>query len=99
MRSTPEDNLAFPVLINLNNGSSGSGFLLNTGSKVYLITAKHVLFANNNLRGTSATLIYQTKDINDDTTTNIQIDLNVLRLAGQVFLHQTKDVCALPLEL
>jgi hypothetical protein len=43
-RAIPDDNLAYPVLITLGNGSSGSGFFLNTSDAVYLVTAKHVLF-------------------------------------------------------
>ena len=44
LRAVPDDNLAYPVLITLNNGSTGSGFFLNTSNEIYLVTAKHVLF-------------------------------------------------------
>jgi hypothetical protein len=43
-RSLPDDNLGYPVLVTLADGSSGSGFFLNAGPAVYLITARHVLF-------------------------------------------------------
>lgn len=43
-RAIPDDNLAYPVLISLGNGTSGSGFYLNSSDAVYLVTAKHVLF-------------------------------------------------------
>src|ERR1700722_4487530 len=39
----PEDNLAYPVLITLKNGSTGSGFFLNTSHATYLVTANHVI--------------------------------------------------------
>ena len=42
-RSIPDDNLAYPVLIQLPN-EPASGFYLNTGNSLYLVTAKHVLF-------------------------------------------------------
>jgi hypothetical protein len=35
-RAIPDDNLAYPVLITLKNGSTGSGFFVNTGRAVYL---------------------------------------------------------------
>src|ERR1700721_4474284 len=42
-RSIPDDNLSYPVLIQLPDGKA-SGFFLNTANSVYLVTAKHVLF-------------------------------------------------------
>lgn len=44
MRYIPDDNLSYPVLINLGNGSSGSGFYLREENKLYLVTARHVFF-------------------------------------------------------
>ena len=70
MRNIPEDNLAYPVLILLNSGSTGSGFQLNTGENMYFVTAKHVLFDDKgNLLSDKAEVICQSKDINDDTKT------------------------------
>src|SRR5271166_2532588 len=40
----PDDNLGYPVLIKLNNGNTGSGFYLKSGTALYLVTAKHVLY-------------------------------------------------------
>ncbi|HMG82618.1 MAG TPA: trypsin-like peptidase domain-containing protein [Ferruginibacter sp.] len=96
MRNIPDDNLAYPVLITLNTGFAGSGFQLNSGTNTYFITAKHVLFDNNSkIKGASATLICQSKDIDDDSTTILSIDLTKLKLAGQIFTHPTKDVAAI----
>lgn len=44
MRYIPDDNLSYPVLIQLENGSSGSGFYLRSKNNLYLVTARHVLF-------------------------------------------------------
>lgn len=49
-RAIPADNLLYPVLITVKNGSDapvgfGSGFYLNTDQGVYLVTAKHVIAA------------------------------------------------------
>jgi hypothetical protein len=47
-RAIPDDNLAYPVLITINDSSgsvkgTGSGFYAYTDKYVYLVTAKHVL--------------------------------------------------------
>jgi hypothetical protein len=95
MRNIPEDNLAYPVLISLNTGSQGSAFQLNTGTSVYLITAKHVLYDNQqNLKGNIATLNLPSRDINEDAITVIQADLAQLDANNNLHFHQNHDVCA-----
>ena len=42
-RAIPEDNLAYPVLLILKGGGTGSGFYLNTPTTQYLVTANHVI--------------------------------------------------------
>ena len=44
MRAIPDDNLCYPVVIDLADGQYGSGFFANSGVALYLVTAKHVLF-------------------------------------------------------
>jgi hypothetical protein len=96
MRSIPDDNLAYPVMIVMNTGSTGSGFLLNIETALFFITAKHVLFDDSgNLRGITASLICQNKDINDDSTTNFAADFAVLQMNGNVLSHAAKDVAAI----
>lgn len=43
MRYLPEDNLSYPVLIQIGNGS-GSGFYFISERKFFLVTALHVLY-------------------------------------------------------
>lgn len=95
MRNIPENNLAYPALIILNNGHSGSGFRLNSETHIYFVTAKHVLFdEKGNLKADKAKIVCQTADINDDTTTIFVIDLNALQKSNRVFSHSQKDVAA-----
>lgn len=95
MRNIPDDNLAYPIMIVINTGLTGSGFLLNTGTSMFFITAKHVLYdEQGNLRGTTATLICQTRDVNDYTTTDFAIDLSTLQTNGNLLNHLSKDVAA-----
>jgi len=94
MRSIPEDNLAFPTLLTFNNGYSGSGFLLSGNDKIYLITAKHVLFDQGmNIWGQQITLLVPTKDINDDSKYTISINLQIISPA----YHSTADVASIEL--
>jgi len=43
-RDLPDNNLAYPVLIVLKDGSKASGFYLHDPNFCYFVTAKHVLF-------------------------------------------------------
>lgn len=45
MKLLSDDNLAYPVLIESDNGSSGSGFFLNRNDvEMFLVSARHVLY-------------------------------------------------------
>ena len=48
MRNLPEDNLAYSILIKFDTGSSASGFFLRADNKLFLVTARHVLFDEQN---------------------------------------------------
>ena len=92
MRNIPEDNLAYPISIKMDSGTSGSGFMLNTGSKNFLVTAKHVLFDNKgNINGTKAEIICQTIDLNDESVEKLLIDFLVVK----VLFHETADIAAI----
>jgi hypothetical protein len=94
MRNIPDNNLAYPVFIKLDKGGTGSGFLLNTGESMYLISAKHVFFDDkNNLRSDKAEIDCQTQDINDESIERLTIDLSVVNIS----IHATSDVAAIHL--
>lgn len=94
MRSIPEDNLALPVLLTFDTGYSGSGFLLGGNDKIYLITAKHVLFGQGiNTLGKQITLLVPTKNINDDSKYTISINLNTIT----PIYHASADVASIEL--
>lgn len=70
MRDLPEDNLSYPVLIQLSDGSSGSGFFVNYKDRgFFFVTASHVLFKKENgkhvLRSKSATLLLYADVVRD----------------------------------
>jgi len=93
-RAIPDDNLAYPVLITLKNGSAGSGFYLNNSTAIYLVTAKHVLFdpATQKLLDVAADLLSYSKDPADSTRNLLALDLSVLQNDGNIRPHPSEDV-------
>jgi hypothetical protein len=93
-RAIPDDNLAYPVLITLKNGNAGSGFYLNNGKAIYLVTAKHVLFdpATQKLLDVSLDLLSYSKDPADSTRNLLTLDLSVLQNDDNIKPHPSEDV-------
>lgn len=93
-RAIPGDNLAYPVLITLRNGPTGSGFYLNTDKAIYLVTAKHVLFdpATKKLRDTGLELLSYSRDPSDSTHNLFALDLSILQNEGNIKPHPSEDV-------
>jgi S1-C subfamily serine protease len=93
MRSIPDNNLAYPVLIQIGN-SVGTGFFSNVNSAVYLVTARHVLFDPNSsqLISDKAILTSYSQDVNDNTPNILEIDLIKLQNKGDLSFHAQADV-------
>jgi hypothetical protein len=93
-RALPDDNLAYPVLITLSHGSTGSGFFLNTHQAVYLVTAKHVLFNpdTQKLIDNQAELTAYSKDPSDGESNVISLNLESLERIGDIKNHPLHDV-------
>jgi hypothetical protein len=111
-RAIPEDNLAYPVLITITKllpsasagkaptpvpVENGSGFFLNNGKFVYLVTAKHVLFdpKEHTLLGDGATLIAYPRNVNDTGRFLITLDLSLLTTSGNIKPHASEDVAVI----
>jgi hypothetical protein len=106
-RAIPDDNLAYPVLVTLGDNSSASGFFLNDGHAVYLVTARHVLYKNKppqqiapnqdpwELRSGTGTLVSYSKDPADSTQNLFALDLSVLESAGNMKHHPIQDVAVI----
>lgn len=93
-RAIPDDNLAYPVLVQLDAGSTGSGFFLNTAMDAHFVTASHVLFdeVSGNLKGKKATLLSYSKDPKETRKNSIKLDLPSLLAAKKIRKHPTQDV-------
>ena len=100
-RAIPDDNLAYPVLISMKKGGAGSGFYLNVGSAMYLVTAKHVLFdpLTNQLRDVSLDALSYPKDLGDPKRNLITLDLSALNNTGNIKPHPSEDVVVVKIAL
>jgi hypothetical protein len=95
----PDNYLAYSILINTSNGSSGSGFILGNDTNQFLITAKHVLLDTNcTLTADSADVIYYSRvGTNTPVRCNLTIDLKGLYGVGDIRCHPSQDVVAVRL--
>ncbi len=92
-RSIPEDNLAYPVLVQFPDGLA-SGFYLNTLTSTYLVTAKHVILdpQSGHLRSGPMRLLSYPRDPKESGTNIILVDIAALSRAGEIKGHPTADV-------
>jgi hypothetical protein len=97
----PKNNLAYPVRIDLQtaagllHGSMGSGFFVNTAQATLLVTAKHVLFDDNDLICPRASLNAYANDL--VTPLRLTIDLSAALTAGELKKHPSADVAVVRL--
>jgi hypothetical protein len=92
-RAIPDDNLAYPVLVQ-SSAVLASGFFLNTDTSTYLVTAKHVLFdlRSGILLSTQVNLLSYPHDPKESGRNIIVLDLAALSQAGEVKPHPREDV-------
>ena len=97
MKILPDRNLAYPVLINLADGGSGSGFFVNTGDAAYLVTANHVIceLGVAQLRCGAAEILSYSVDPKDKVPNVMLLDLATLLAANQIRFHQYHDVAVI----
>jgi hypothetical protein len=81
-RALPNDNPGAAVLATLPTGETGSGFYLNTGKAMFLVTATHVLFDKHTkaLRSSNAMLLSYPRDINATDHNTLSVSLGKLLL-------------------
>src|SRR5262245_49736425 len=87
MQAIPANNLRYPVLVNLH-GSTASGFHLNAPEASYFVTAKHVLYDGNQLRGQFVTLRSYSNVLTEYSPIDLRIDLEV----ATIKYHPEADV-------
>jgi hypothetical protein len=103
-RAIPDDNLAYPVLVNLRVCNSvpnimASGFFLNTDAATYFVTARHVLFDESNnarpLRCKEAELLSYSRNPKETGRNLLILNLELLSKNGDVKAHTTHDVAVI----
>lgn len=90
----PADNLRAPLLLQFDNGNSGSGFYYaDISNGQFLVTAKHVLFDGPNLRGDKLHVYaYTTSSLDISNRIHAEINLAALYRDGLIKSHATHDV-------
>lgn len=99
MRNIPDNNLSYPVFIQLDNGGTGSAFLFDALKKRYLVTAKHVIFdaRSQKLHGKSARITCQNDNVKSEQVFIFNLDLSKLALSKRIICHPSSDVCVIHL--
>jgi len=94
MRRIPDDNLSYPVLIKLNGADTGSGFYLNSGKNLFLVTAKHVLLQQDGktFLAPQAEVVAYARDRKDPRPGRLEMDLELLKSHGDLRSHALHDV-------
>lgn len=96
MRSFPDDNLSYPVLLKFEDGNQGSGFFLSSSKGIHLITAKHVLLdTGGNFKGRFLSMLSHDREIASASSNYFQLDLEEGHRQGGVVLHPAHDVAAI----
>ncbi|MFT3796562.1 S1 family peptidase [Flavobacterium sp.] len=91
MRQVPEIVLALANLISLGE-SSGTGFMYCSDRYLYLVTAKHVLFNDQDkLRTTEIEILAHTTVLEDESVLRFQVDINKLKYSK----HHNSDVAVI----
>lgn len=100
----PDNNLAYPVLIQGDVTKGGSGFYLMTGNQIFLVTAKHVLFKptkNDETGSVQGEEIISTTPIKalsygkgpeDSRMNRFLLDLHAIQSNGNLKKHDRRDV-------
>jgi hypothetical protein len=99
----PSDNLSYPVRLLIGSGS-GSGFIIRHGNQLYLVTAKHVLYQQdqtktfNLLDKKMRMIIYPVVSGKVSTKARIfELDIEALIKSNALKAHESVDIVVLKL--
>jgi hypothetical protein len=86
-----------PLFLDIGGGRSGSGFFLRASNKVFLITAKHVLFEldNSSPLRLKSTNVIASRWLNETTSMSLTINLAFLYDSKNVRYSSDRDVAAI----
>lgn len=91
MRYLPDDNLSYPVLVQIGDGS-GSGFYFHTDQRLFLVTALHVLYRiedqDKPLRDSSVQLTSYDRNLSVQNPIELTIDLSLVDIRK----NDSKDI-------
>jgi len=90
-RAIPDEFLAQPLALVLPDRSAGTGFFVNGARGQYLVTAKHVLYAQGQPQASVNVTGYGV-DQKDSTPFQMVVDLNDLARRGLVIADKSDDI-------
>ncbi len=94
-RAIPEDNLAYPVLIEISGRIPASGVFINDTTKTFLVTAKHVFLDSlDKPWAPTALLTAYPPDTKSYERTKMIIDLNFAIKTHALLIHPKQDIVA-----
>lgn len=100
----PADNLSYPVRLLIGTGS-GSGFIIRHGEDLYLVTAKHVLYQQDQTTKTFSLIDKKMKILVYPTSSGIvskkarvfELDLQALSSSNDLKAHESADIVVIKL--
>lgn len=97
-RAIPDDNLAYPILIQLEDsvGTLATGFLINDSTFTFLATARHTFFDDaGKLKSSSAVLTAYGSNPEDTRPFVIRLDLKSLLASRRLRKHASHDAAVI----
>jgi hypothetical protein len=94
MNHLPPDNLSYPLRIEIGDFQS-TGFFIRLNTKVYIVTALHTFYDEEELIDTRFKVIGYTKNINDNLIWTFDVNLQTLIDNNHFYEHDSEDVAAL----
>ena len=88
----PDNNLEYPVLIEAEDGGVGSGFFLEAGRKIYLVTAGHVLFSRETQQLKGSLVRVTSHSMIEKSTFGMELELDRLMEDSRIRMHGEHDV-------
>lgn len=92
MRQLPESNLSYPVLIKTSS-STGSGFYYRKNKRIYLVTAKHVVYDTENLRWRDSKIQLWSYEFSNKSRDKLMFDVDMGLVQSKI--HPKYDIAVL----
>lgn len=90
----PLNNLSYPIRLEFKD-SLATGFIMRQNEKIFLVSAAHSFYDDNEDLQEQCIAISYTQDIRDNKTWEFNINIELIESIGYFFEHETEDVAAI----